>query len=94
MNEINEQIDVILENQTIDVIQIKNSIRTILVKQKQSQKIQFSSTKLLSFYVNDILDFAQINAGRFRRDCHNMDIKQTIEEVMLIMQNKAEQQGV
>ena len=37
MNEINEQIDVILENQTIDVIQIKNSIRTILVKQKQRE---------------------------------------------------------
>ena len=50
----------------------------------ESSKIMLSSTNLLNFYVNDLLDFAQINSGNFRTDCRNINIKDTIEEVMLV----------
>ena len=40
--------------------------------------------------MNDILDFAQINSGKFRKDCRNINVKSSIEDVMLIMENKAE----
>ena len=56
---------------------IQNDIKT-------SCKIQFSSTKLLTFYVNDILDFAQINGGKFRKDCRNADVTELINEILLI----------
>ena len=48
-----------------------------------------SSTKILSFLVNDILDFAQISAGKFRSITHNFNVKEAIEEVVVIQQEKA-----
>ena len=53
-----------------------------------------SSTNLLTFYVNDLLDFAQINSGNFRQDCRIVNIKETIEEVMLVQKIKAEMSGI
>lgn len=41
-----------------------------------SMKVQNSSTKMLTFLVNDILDFGQIKAGKFRKCCSNFDIKE------------------
>jgi signal transduction histidine kinase len=46
---------------------------------------------MLGFYVNDILDLAQINHGKFRKDCRPVDVKLVIEEVISILQNKADQ---
>ena len=46
---------------------------------------------MLSFYVNDILDFAQINHGKFRKVCRRVDVKAVIEEVIGILKTKAEQ---
>mgnify|MGYP006107558917 CR=1 FL=1 len=53
-----------------------------------------SSTKILKFLVNDILDFSQLRAGKFRKDCGNFNIKESIEEVIMIQQYKADQTGV
>ena len=53
-----------------------------------------SSTKLLRFLVNDILDFSQLRAGKFRKDCGNFNIKDSIEEIIMIQQYKADQTGV
>ena len=44
--------------------------------------------------MNDILDFAQINSGKFRKDNRNLNIKTSIEDVMLIMETKAEEQSI
>jgi len=53
-----------------------------------------SSTKVLRFLVNDILDFAQIRAGKFRKDISQFDIKEALEEIKLILLFKAEQSGI
>jgi len=49
-----------------------------------------SSTKLLNYLVNDILDFAQIKSGKFRKDCTNFDLKEAIEEILMVQQYKAD----
>ena len=46
---------------------------------------------MLSFYVNDILDFAQINHGKFRKVCRLVNVKEVIGEVIDILRTKAEQ---
>ena len=33
---------------------------------KDSNKIQVSSTSIMNFVVDDLLDYAQFNAGKFR----------------------------
>lgn len=48
----------------------------------------------MSFLVQDILDYAQINAGKFRKIFSKFNLKDSIEEILLIMKYKAEQLGV
>ena len=56
--------------------------------------ISGSSEKILEFLVNDILDFAQFRAGKFRKNFQNFCLKKSIEEVVKIQQYKADQMGV
>ena len=53
-----------------------------------------SSEKILSFLVNDILDYAQISAGKFRKMFTEFNLKECVEEVILIMNFKAQQLGI
>ena len=56
---------------------------------ENSNKIQESSAKMMSFLVNDLLDFAQINAGKFRKVIKQFDLREAIEEVVRIQADKA-----
>jgi len=38
----------------------------------------------MSFLVQDLLDFAQINAGKFRKNIKEFNIREAIEEVMCV----------
>lgn len=66
------QIDTILENlaEIIEDEDLSPSLRfkleSIHVNLSFSQKIMHSSCKLLGYFVNDLLTFAEINGGRFR----------------------------
>mgnify|MGYP000470834772 CR=1 FL=1 len=44
---------------------------------------------ILTFIVQDMLDFAQIGSGNFRKNSNEFDIIQAVEEVMIIQQRKA-----
>jgi signal transduction histidine kinase len=44
--------------------------------------------------LNDILDFAQLKSEKFRKDMHNFNVKDSIQEIMLVQQYKAEQKGI
>jgi signal transduction histidine kinase len=48
----------------------------------------------MSFLVDDLLDFAQLNAGKFRRTIANFDLKDAVEEVISIQKDKAKLMGV
>jgi len=61
---------------------------------KLSLEIQLASTKLLIYLVNDLLSFAQISAGKFRKEISVMDVRQTVKEVMLIQKHKALMMGI
>ena len=69
-------------------------LQQIHVQFQDAIKVQISSTKILMFLVNDILDFAQIKANKFRKECINFNIKVGIEEIISILQYKADQNGV
>jgi signal transduction histidine kinase len=55
-----------------------------LNESKLSLRVQNSSTKILRFLVNDILDFSQIKGGKFRQNLTNFDVREAVEEIMLI----------
>ena len=44
--------------------------------------------------VHDLLDYAQIKAGKFRKKMSLFDISKTVEEVKSILQQKADAKGI
>jgi len=60
------------------VKQIDKSVKDIIKMIEQSNSIQESSTNMMGFLVDDLLDFAQINAGKFRKVVTNFDVKDAI----------------
>ena len=49
-----------------------------------------SSSKILSFLVDDILDFSQLKSGKFRKDISMFDLQRTIDEIVMILKYKAQ----
>ena len=45
---------------------------------KASNMIQETSSNLMCFLINDLLDFAQINAGKFRKTISEFDLNEAI----------------
>ena len=48
----------------------------------------------MSFIVQDLLDFAQIKAGKFRKSLKYFDIKNTVKEAMGILKTKADAKNI
>ena len=61
----------------------------IIQKLKSGMKIQESSSNFLTYIVQDMLDFAQIGSGNFRKNSNEFDIVSAVEEVLIIQQRKA-----
>ena len=57
-------------------------------------KVQNSSTKIMNFLIQDLLDFAQIKAGKFRKNIQEFNIQDAVEEVMSIQRDQAKSKGV
>ena len=57
-------------------------------------RVQESSASLMSFLIQDLLDFAQIKAGKFRKYIEYFDIREAVEQVMCIQRQKALDQGI
>lgn len=49
---------------------------------------------MMSFLVDDLLDFAQLNAGKFRKVIKQFELKDCIEEVIDIQKEKAHMGGI
>jgi len=47
-------------------------------------KVQESSASLMTFLIQDLLDYAQIKAGKFRKNIKEFNVREAIEEVMSI----------
>ena len=48
----------------------------------------------MRYLVNDILDFGQIGAGKFRKDLITFNIVEAINEIIMIQQEKADYNGI
>ena len=57
---------------------LKNNVLEIVMEMKESIDIQYSSTKLLNFSVNDMLSLAQLNSSKFRKEYCMFDIRDSI----------------
>jgi signal transduction histidine kinase len=53
-----------------------------------------SSARFMKFMVQDLLDFAQIRAGKFRINKKRFNIRETVASVMSIQESQAKIQGV
>jgi signal transduction histidine kinase len=54
-------------------------------------KVQESSASIMSFMVQDLLDYAQINANKFRKELKKFNIRESVEKVMCIQRQKAQE---
>ena len=57
----------------------KTQISTILTKLNEGMKIQESSANFMSFLIHDLLDYAQIKSGQFRRNVELFNIREAVE---------------
>lgn len=48
----------------------------------------------MAFLVDDLLDFAQLNAGKFRKVIKKFELKESIDEVIDIQKDKAHMGGI
>ena len=46
------------------------------------------------FLVQDILDFAQIKSGKFRKNLKTFDIRESVKKIMSIQEKKAKDKGI
>ena len=86
-----------LYNQIKQMCQSKNSydhISDIVDELFECTKIQNSSGKIMTFLIQDLLDFAQMKAGKFRKNIQEFNIQEAIEEVMSIQKDQAARKGV
>jgi len=61
---------------------VSKPIREIVNMMRQSNKISDSSSNMMSFLVDDLLDFAQLNAGKFRKVIKEFELREAIEEMI------------
>ena len=52
------------------------------------------SSKLLGFYVGDLLTLAQIDQGKFRKKIDRFELRKAIDEVMRIQHDKVESKQI
>jgi len=61
----------------------------ILVELKDGLDTQESSANLMSFMIQDLLDYSQIKAGKFRKNIKEFNIRDTVNKVMKIQKKIA-----
>jgi len=49
---------------------------------------------MMAFLVDDLLDFAQLNAGKFRKTVKKFELKEAMEEIIDVQKDKASMSGI
>ena len=62
--------------------EIEPQLRGVADMISQSSKIQDSSSNIMSFLVDDLLDYAQLNAGKFRKVEKFFNVQDAIQEII------------
>ena len=53
-----------------------------------------SSERILNFLVNDILDFAQMRSGKFRKSTQTFNVVESINEIVDVLNFKAQNMNI
>ena len=61
---------------------IKNQLETIISKLEDGLFVQESSSNLMIFIIQDLLDYAQLKAGKFRKNLSQFDVRDAVEQIM------------
>ena len=69
-------------------------IDSIMESLEEGLAIQDASAKLMSFLVQDFLDYAQIKSGKFRRNIKEFNAAESVNKVMAMQKEKAKAQGI
>ena len=82
--QVNEKMKEIIETYLKDKEhrKLKKKLNKIHREFVECTNINMSSSKILNFLVNDILDFSQLRFGIFRKDTFNFNIREAIEEIV------------
>ena len=56
--------------------------------------MQNSSGKIMTFIIQDLLDYSQIKVGNFRKNISEFNIKEAIDDVMSIQKDQAKAKNV
>lgn len=76
--------DLLASGEGTSLSDLVEALKPILLEQLESISVLSSSSNLLNFYVNDIIDLAMINNGKFRKNCANFSVRDAVEEVMAV----------
>ena len=89
-----QQLEDIINDHTLTQKQISSKLKPILIKMRQGKNIQQTSTKLIQFLVQDLLDYAQINQNKFRINVKEFNLINSINEIISIQSMKAEDKNI
>ncbi len=53
-----------------------------------------SNEKILSSLVCDVLDLTKLKSGKFKKNSQVLDLRQTINEIIMVLKYKAQQMGI
>ena len=56
--------------------------------------MQVSASKILNFLINNMLDYALLSAGQFRKFVKKFDLKESIDDVVKILKLKADELNI
>lgn len=64
------------------------------MKREKSTTLQLSATQILNFLVNDMLDYAQLSSGQFRKFFKKFNLIDSVKDIVNIMKYKADEFGI
>lgn len=74
--------------------EIKEKTEPILNQLMESVRVQESAADIMRFIVQDLLDYAQIKEGKFRKNVKVFDVREAVQTVMKIQRDKALNNGI
>ena len=89
-----KQLGEILSSTFLDKSIIVSKAKALLDELNSSLSVQMSSSQLIRFLVQDLLDYSQIRSKGFRKNNKQFNIITSVKQIMSIQQMKADSIGI
>lgn len=77
-----------------DLIKCREKIKVIFDEMLESCKISKTSSKLMLYNVEDLLDYGQMESGNFRKNIQQFDVKKAIQEIINVQLYKSSDKNI